>query len=112
MIGLLFLSLLMYQCLGRYVLNYRFEADGFSVVAIGFIPIVFVAYHDIVDVRRLRGLDLWMTPGFWTIRCGNRILGEAVSIHVMRPIANMIIVTPDDIDRFLLQMAWRVPKAD
>ena len=99
-VGLVLLILLIGQFGLRLIYSYDIRDGAIRVVLFSVFPVVRFPILNVVSVTRASRKGLWLNP-WYALRLGNRIFGDAVLIRRRQGLIKLIVITPDDPDRFI-----------
>jgi hypothetical protein len=87
----------------RVLYGYRVENRAVEIVLLHVLPVYRLPIDDIELIQKVSWSDLGIGGG--TLRLGNRFAGQCVLIQKRNGWFRRIVITPDDADGFISQVA-------
>ncbi len=100
--------LILAQFIGRYIINYQIRDTAIEIVYFGIIPIMRIPYNNIAEIRKVTFIEASLM--FFPLRFGNRFWGTIVAVRKKKGILKIIVITPDNPDRFISETLQHLPK--
>lgn len=111
LICVVILTLLLAQCVFRYIYNYRITRNGIEIVLFRKLPIISIPFENIADIREIafwETLPFKSIDMFFALRLGNKVWGKIVLVQQRQSIIKILLITPTNTDEFVREVKQHI----